>query len=135
MTPLETVQHIYASFGKGDVPAILACLAEDVDWEHDGFPNAVPWLQPRRGRDGVTAFFGSLAEHLDFKAFQPTRLLVHGDLVIGLCDLQAVVRGTGKTIVEVDEVHLWRFNAQGQVQRFRHRADTLQHGMALRNDG
>lgn len=134
MTPLETVQHIYASFGKGDVPAILACLADDIEWEYGHFPNPVPWLQPRRGRDGVAQFFGAVAENLDFKAFQPTRFLVDGNLVIGLCDLEAVARRTGKTVVEVDEVHLWHFNAQGQVQRFRHRADTWQHAMALRDD-
>ncbi len=134
MTPTETIQHIYASFGKGDVPAILACLADDVEWEYGHFPNPVPWLQPRRGRDGVMAFFGAVAEHLDSKAFQPTRILADGRFVVGFVDLEAVVRSTGKTRIEVDEAHLWYFNAQGQVERFRHRADSYQHAMALRGD-
>lgn len=134
MTPLETVQHIYASFGQGDVPAILACLADDVEWEYGSFPNPVPWLQPRRGRQGAAEFLGVLAQQVEFKAFRPTRVVADGDLVIGLCDLEAVVRSTGKAVVEVDEVHLWHFDARGQVSRFRHRADTWQHAMALRGD-
>jgi ketosteroid isomerase-like protein len=30
---MATVQGIYEAFGKGDVPAILEVLADDVEWE------------------------------------------------------------------------------------------------------
>lgn len=33
MAPIETVQQIYAAFGRGDVPFILSQLADDVEWE------------------------------------------------------------------------------------------------------
>lgn len=132
MTPIDTVQHIYAAFGRGDVPAILACLADDVEWEYGSTPNPVPWLQPLRGRDQVPRFFQALGEQVEFHRFQPTRVLGDGALVVGLCDLEATVRATGKRVVEVDEVHLFHFDAQGRVARFRHRADTLQHAMAVK---
>jgi ketosteroid isomerase-like protein len=32
---IATVQEIYAAFGRGDIPAILDRLAEDIDWEPD----------------------------------------------------------------------------------------------------
>ena len=48
MSNIPTVQDIYAAFGRGDVPAILAQLAEDVDWEYGMADAGVPWLQPRR---------------------------------------------------------------------------------------
>ena len=32
MSNIATVQGIYEAFGKGDVPAILAVLADDVAW-------------------------------------------------------------------------------------------------------
>lgn len=32
MTPIERVQQIHAAFGRGDIPAILAALADDVEW-------------------------------------------------------------------------------------------------------
>ena len=130
MTPMETVQNIYAAFGRGDLPAILATLAEDIDWEHDTFPNDVPWMQPLKGRDQVPRFFQALAEQVTFNSFKPTRVIADGDLVIALCDVDYVVRATGKRVVEIDEVHLWRFNAQGRACRFRHRVDTLQIAQA-----
>ena len=43
--------------------------------------------------------------------------------------LDATVRGTGQRVVEVDEVHIWHFDANGKVIRFRHRADTHLHWM------
>jgi ketosteroid isomerase-like protein len=30
---LATVQSIYEAFGKGDIPAILEVLADDIEWE------------------------------------------------------------------------------------------------------
>ena len=133
MTPIETAQQIYAAFGRGDVPTILAHLAEDVDWEYGAFPNPVPWLQARRGRAGAAEFFQSLAA-LEFTHFQPLKIFGDADTAVALCRVEAIVRATGKRCVEVGEVHVFEFNAQGQVQRFRHAADTWQHAMALRAD-
>ena len=124
-----TVQRIYEAFGRGDVPAILACLAEDVEWEYGPVSTTVPWLQPRKGRDEVAGFFAAL-QALKFHKFAPTKIIGEGSLVVALADFDATVRSTGKRILEVDEVHLWHFNEAGLVQRFRHRADTHQHQLA-----
>jgi ketosteroid isomerase-like protein len=126
---IEKVQSIYAAFGRGDVPAILAHLAEDVEWEYGHNSTQVPWLQPRRGRTAVGGFFQALAD-LDISAFQPKTFLESGNVVVVLLDLEATVRSTGRPVVEVDEVHIWYFNDAGQVGRFRHRADTHQHQAA-----
>lgn len=123
-----------ASNGRGDVPYILSCLAPDVEWEHDTFPNPVPWLQPLRGREAVPRFFEALHAHVEFQSFQPTQFLADGLTVVDLVDLEFTVKATGKRVVEFDEVHIWRFNEQGLVQRFRHRADTWQSALALRAD-
>lgn len=133
MTPIETVQQIYADFGRGDVPAILAALADDVEWDVDVFPNDIPWLQPRRGRAEVQRFFESLAG-LEFTQFEPRHVLADGALVVALCNVSCTVKATGKRIVQPDEVHVWRFDAQGRVAQFRHRVDTLMHAMAIRGD-
>lgn len=29
---VQIVQQIYASFGRGDIPAVLNGLADDIDW-------------------------------------------------------------------------------------------------------
>jgi len=126
---VETVRGIYSAFGRQDVPAILERLAPDVNWEYAYRDEGIPWLAPRRGREGVLGFFQSLA------GFQLTKFDVHtllgeADLVVALIDVEGIAVATGKRIAEPNEVHLWHFNAQGQVQRFRHAADTLQHWRA-----
>ena len=130
MTPIETVRHIYAAFGRGDVPAILACLAEDVEWEYGQPPNPAPWLNQRRGRAAVPGFFDVLLSNVEFHRFEPKHQVADGRLVVGLVDFEATVRKTGRKVVEVDEVHLFHFNDAGMVQRFAHRADTWQHANA-----
>ncbi|MEN9628528.1 MAG: hypothetical protein RJA10_1755 [Pseudomonadota bacterium] len=132
MTPIETVQRIYAAFGSGDLAFILSRLAPDVEWEHDTFPNPVPWLQPLRGRDEVPRFFQALQAHVEFHHFEPTQFLGDGLTVVDLVDVSFTVKATGQRVTEIDEVHIWRFNKQGLVQRFRHRADTWQSAQALK---
>ena len=61
MTPLETVQTIYAAFGRGDVPAIIDLVSDDVTWESWADNSAqkagVPWLLARQGKAGAGEFF------------------------------------------------------------------------------
>ena len=130
MSNIPTVQGIYAAFGRGDVPAILAHLAEDIVWEYAIADTGVPWLQPQAGRAGVVKFFESFAA-VDFQKFQPKNFLENGSLVVALIDAVLVVKATGRTISEEDEVHLWHFNTQGQVIRFGHKVDTHQHWLAF----
>ncbi len=130
MNPVETVQQIYAAFGRGDIPFILAQLADDVDWEHDNVA-PVPWLQPLKGRAQVPRFFDVLMTNVEITEFVPTFFGAQGDTVVSLVNLKFTVRATGRQVVEPDEVHIWRFNPAGQVQRFRHRADTWQSVQAL----
>jgi ketosteroid isomerase-like protein len=130
---IDVVQDIYRAFGQGDVPAILARLAEDVEWEYGVNSTDVPWLQPRRGRAGAAEFFASLAG-VDIQRFQVKTLFEAGQLVVALIDLDATVRATGRRVTEEDEVHIWHFDSKGQVVKFRHRADTHQHWVAYKAD-
>ena len=58
---VETVQTLYAAFGRGDIPTLLSHLSEEVDWrlnvdqEAPG-ANRIPDFRPFRGREGVRAF-------------------------------------------------------------------------------
>jgi hypothetical membrane protein len=82
---------MYEAFGRGDIPAILAALAEDVEWEYGVNSTDVPWLQPRRGRAAVAGFFEALGA-IDFHSFRPKALLESGPTVVSLIDLDATVR-------------------------------------------
>jgi hypothetical protein len=131
MSNLATIQDIYDAFGKGDVPRILGHLSEDVVWEYGAGVSDIPWLQPRTGKEGASAFLSSLAD-FQIQRFEPTTLLESQDLVVVLLNVDATVGSTGLQISEEDQVHLWHFGEDGKVKRFRHRADTLQHQRACK---
>jgi hypothetical protein len=124
------VEAIYAAFGRGDIPTIIDALSENVEWEHDAADYGIPWLTPRQGRAEVAGFFEALRA-LDIRRFEPKRLLADGSMVIALIHVEIVVRVTGRAINDV-ELHLWTFDPQGKVARFRHVVDTHQHWLAAR---
>jgi hypothetical protein len=132
MKNIETVKAIYESFGRGDVPAILATLGPDVDWDYANAVDDVPWLVRRRGPAAVGGFFEALRD-LEFTSFQVKEVFASADgkAVVALCDVAFVVKSTGKTVSETDELHLWRFGDDGKVARFRHGVDTTKHVAAL----
>ena len=127
-----TVAEIYAAFGRGDVPAILVRLADDVAWEQ--WPDnaaqraGVAHLAPRRGRAEVAGFFELVGSWtvLDFAVL---------DVLAGDRQVAAEVRvdfalpGGGRLTDE--EMHLWSFDDAGRVVRFRHYVDTAKHIAAL----
>lgn len=126
MSNIKIVQSIYEAFGRGDVPFIVSQMAPEVVWEYGSAPHDIPWLQPQQGPAGVAKFFENLAA-VEFHKFVPKVLLEGPDLVVALTDLEVTVKKTGRRIVETDEPHIWHFNKNGKVVRFRHAADTLQH--------
>lgn len=131
---VETVKAMYAAFGRGDVPAILEALREDVVWEYQPISTDVPWLQRRDGRAAVTGFFTTLATEIEFQQFEVRTLAEAPGVVIALVDLEATVKRTGRAVREVDEVHIWHFDERGRVARFRHGVDTHAHWRAWHPD-
>lgn len=127
---LETVQQIYAAFGRGDIPAILDTLADDVAWEawadNFGARAGVPWLVPRSGKAGVAEFFGLLGSTLIVKHFRVLSLMDGGDHVAAEFEIACDVPSTGRHYRD-EEIHLWTFDAAGKVIRLRHYTDTAKH--------
>ena len=130
MAYIGTVQKIYEALGKGDVPAILSHMSDDVEWEYGGDSTGLPWLQLRRGPVQVAGFFQDLGAALDVQRFQPTTFLESANVVVALIELEFVVRATGRRVVEEDEVHIFHFDDMGKVRRFRHRMDTYRAWLA-----
>jgi hypothetical protein len=132
--PIETVQAIYAAFGRGDIDAILARLSPQVAWEpwHDNFAQraGVPWMQPRRGHDGAREFFAALAA-LEIHDFKVPSIMASDRQVAVEFTIDATVRASGRRLFE-EEMHLWSFDADGNVVRFRHYLDTARHIEAAR---
>jgi uncharacterized protein len=126
---IETVKRNYESFGRGDIPAILATLTPDVRWEYETVDHGLPWLKPRTGPAEVAQFFETLAA-LDFTQFEPTTFLEGDGQVAVVVKEQVTVRATGRTVTDL-VMHLWTFDASGAVSAFRHFCDTHQQVVAL----
>ena len=60
-TNADVVQQNYAAVGRGDIPALLELLTDDVEWTLQG-PSVIPWAGTRNGRGGVAGFFSLLGE-------------------------------------------------------------------------
>lgn len=127
---VATVQSIYAAFGRGDIPAILAVLDEHVAWEawddNRAAVAGVPWMQPRTGPAGAGAFFGVLGAGLKIHDFQVLSVMVGEAQAAVEVTIDAEVVATGRRYRD-EEIHLWTFNAAGKVVRFRHYLDTAKH--------
>jgi ketosteroid isomerase-like protein len=123
----QAIQTIYAAFGRGDIPAILAHIDEQVIWEYGTSGADVPWLVARQGHAGVTKFFEVLGAEIQIRQFELKAVLGNASSAVALIDAQLHVVRTGKTIHELDEAHIWHFGEHGRVVRFRHAVDTLQH--------
>lgn len=129
MSNLQKVQDIYEAFRQGDVPTILQWLSPTVEWEYPATSTTVPWLQARKGREAVAGFFLAL-DGIQMDRFTPKEVLEGERLVVVLLDVEFTVKQTGKRVVEEDEIHIWRFDAQGLVSRFKHGVDSHRHQLA-----
>jgi ketosteroid isomerase-like protein len=120
-----TVAGIYAAFQRGDVPAILATLSPDVQWE-DARDNTaqkagVPWMLPRVGPAEVVKFFAALAP-IEFREFTVVSLMHGPDRVVG--EVVVELKLPNGAVLRDEELHFFEFNAAGQVVKFRHYIDT-----------
>jgi uncharacterized protein len=81
MSNVESVQAIYAAFGRGDVAAILDQLADDVEWDQDAPGYGIPIYEPGAGREHAKRFFEASVQDLEFLRFEPTNFLSGGNQV------------------------------------------------------
>jgi uncharacterized protein len=130
MSNVETVQAIYEAFGRGDIPAILDRLADDVQWDQDAPSYGIPIYEAGVGKEHAARFFELLGD-LEFRQFQPTNFLTGGDQVAVTIDIDVEVKKTGKRAKAL-EIHLWTFDDDGKVSRFFHSID--RHAFVLAYD-
>jgi ketosteroid isomerase-like protein len=127
MSNVERVQAIYEAFGRGDIPAILDRLADDVAWDQDAPGYGVPIYEPGTGKDHAARFFESLQD-LEFHQFEPTNFLSGGNQVAVTINIEVTVKATGNAVKAL-EIHLWTFGEDGKVSRFFHCID--RHAIVL----
>lgn len=135
MSNLATVQGIYEAFGKGDVPAILDVLANDIEWEswadNSAVNAGVPWMVPRHGKAAVVQFFET-AGQMEIVDLQVLNMMEGGKQVAVEFVFEANLPASGGGHYRDEEIHLWTFNDEGKVIRLRHYTDTAKHIAAFK---
>jgi uncharacterized protein len=129
---VATVKDIYEAFGRGDVPFILSCLADDVAWD-DRESHGIPLLVPRRGRAEAGLFFQEL-RHIDLLSFSVKHLFDGGSSVVAWISISWRWKASGRVFSDAVGMHLWEFDPAGKVSRFFHIEDTHAMWLATRTD-
>lgn len=111
---LNTVQHIYACFGQGDIPGILATLADQVSFFNAADPAVAPFGGTFKGKDGVTQFFVALGTSTETTHFAPSNFREEGNKVINDVIHDGIARSTNKPF-SVLATFAWTFDNNGKV--------------------
>jgi ketosteroid isomerase-like protein len=119
--PTETVQELYAAFLRGDLPAILDKLADDVVWESEG-PPIISYSGIRHGIAETTGFFEGLAADHANSQLTISEYVANGDAVMTLGRYSATVKATGKKL-DSPIAHYWKLR-DGKVVRYVGLGDT-----------
>ena len=127
MSNLKSVQGVYESFAKGDIPAVLGFLSPDVAWtDAEGFPYGGTYHGPQSVLEGVFMRLGA-----DWESFAavPDEFIDGGDSVVALGTYSGKYRATGKSF-KAHFAHVWKIK-EGKATRFVQYVDTHLVQMAL----
>ncbi|MER7752023.1 nuclear transport factor 2 family protein [Kitasatospora sp. NPDC097643] len=128
---IETIRSVYAAFGSGDVPGILARLGDDVDWASETTSTAAPWYGVRHGKAEVADFFERFGSTMAVEEFTPLSFAANDSDVLTVVRLRATHRANGKSLA-MDLHHRFTFR-DGKIVYYRGTEDTAQTEAAFRS--
>ena len=117
---VQLVKEGYAAFSRGDIPGLLALMAEDVEWIIPGA--GLPLAGTYRGRDGVANFFQKLSAQSEVLEFQAREFVAEGDRVLVVGWERFKVKATNRT-AEVNWIMSFTVRNE-KVASFREYTDT-----------
>jgi uncharacterized protein len=116
---VQIVQKAYADSLRGDMPAFLGALSEDIQWL---YPGNSALAGEKRGKEEVTAFFQKLVELWECLSFEPGEYIASSDRVVALGRYEVRSRRTGRTAAS-HWAMVWTFR-DGKAIRFQEYLDT-----------
>lgn len=119
---MDLVEKMHQDFQQGNLQSLTSPLAEDVDWMVYG-PEDIPYSGQFKGINGVSEFFDKVNKSERLKKMQIRRIIGDGKYVVVLGRFTFEVLATQKTF-STDFAHVFRFNDQGQINKFRGFGDT-----------
>ena len=121
---VQTIRSIYQAFEKGDVPAVLAQMHQNIEWreaENFMYADRNPYIGPQAVLEGV---FMRLASDWEGFTVTPNEWLDAGDHVVVLGTYTGTHKGTGRE-VRAQFAHVWSLTGS-RVVRFQQYTDTKQ---------
>jgi ketosteroid isomerase-like protein len=119
MTPLETVNSVYASFSRGDVDSIVKLVAPKASWRQ---PKTTPRGGDYSGPEGARNFFAKLNAAYETTVFNVKDNFASGDRVVSLGAYEGNSRKTGKHGAS-DFCFVWRVK-DGKITEYEGFLDT-----------
>jgi ketosteroid isomerase-like protein len=113
---LQTIHEVYAAFGRGDVPAVLNLLTEDVEWFTPGPPTIIPYAGSRSGSEQVAQYFKEFGQAVEITAFEPRQFFAQAEQVVVLGHYSGRVRTTGG-VIESEWAHAFTLR-NGKIANF-----------------
>ncbi|HWC33537.1 MAG TPA: nuclear transport factor 2 family protein [Mycobacteriales bacterium] len=126
---VAAVASIYEAFGRGDLDALVAPLADDVSWDadwaqHSAQEAGLDMFRPRHGKAEVREFFTALGA-FEVHDFQVLDLLASDRQVVVQVLIDCSYPHGGR--YRDEELHLWTFHPNGTIGALRHYVDTAKH--------
>lgn len=128
-TPVELVQTFYTALGRGDIPAVLAVLAPDLEWtEAERFPYyGGTWRSPQAVVDNLLL---PLARDWEDFVARVDNFVAQDDRVVAFGTYSGTYRQTGRSM-SAPFAHSWTAR-DGGLSRFTMYTDTAKVLEALR---
>ena len=102
-SPTDVINELYGAFARGDIPAIVGMVDEEVQWR---VPENLPHGGDFHRRDGVGRFFQGLADNWEGLELELDGLVGGGDRVLAVASIQGRLRSTGEQ-TGYRSVHAW----------------------------
>jgi uncharacterized protein len=111
---LETTKKAYDLFRQGDISILLKDIVDATcTWIFPGPLDKLPWAGIFNGRQEIAAFFGRVAQNLEFIEIAPREMIEQGETVVVIGTASVRAKTTGKIINE-DWIHILKYN-QGRI--------------------
>ena len=116
---IDTMRAFYDALGRGDAPAALGLMADDIEW-NTMWHYTVDGRGPQKVAEGLLK---PLMQEWSSFALSPAEYIAAGATVVSLGHFTGVHGATAKP-VDAAYAHVWTL-AGGKITRFRQYIDTL----------
>ena len=126
---IESVQRLYAAYGRGDIDGVLAELSDDVDWGGRGGQRLRTLVRQLPRQERGAAVLRQMASNVDISQFDLVSFTSNETDVIVAVQWAYTVRATGRSTAMYMQ-HWFRF-VDGTIAFFRGSEDSEQTAAAF----